>query len=176
MPPLTTPWLWLPRESWQGAVDARGRGRSLSFGEGGAARFTSACEQTQVRAMPPGETSAGGSESKSAYVVMPPGGTPPGGMQLRETRKHMLPVCAGTDAGASDVGVSDHLLLIAWDVRSLWVTSAGAMETEAKVRGVELAVKTRNQRVARPRKKGVSGVMKKQPRRSHLGVRMRPRK
>ena len=59
-----SPWLCLPHESGLVRVDARGRGQSLSFGEGGPVRFASACERTQVRAMPPVGAPAGGSESR----------------------------------------------------------------------------------------------------------------
>ena len=38
----------------------------------------------------------------------------------------------GKDAGASDVGVSERLLLIAWDVRFLRKMSADAMGAEAE--------------------------------------------
>ena len=45
----------------------------------------------------------------------------------------------GKDAGASDVGVSERLLLIAWDVRFLRKMSADAMGAEAEVgAGIEV--------------------------------------
>ena len=64
-------------------------GRALAvFVRGGApARFESAWERTQVRAMMPGDAPPGGSESKSAYVAMLPGGAPLGGMPLQETSR-----------------------------------------------------------------------------------------
>ena len=63
-----------------------GGGRALAvFVCGGPpARFESAWERTQVRAMMPEDALPGGSETKSKYVAMLPGGAPLGGMPLQE--------------------------------------------------------------------------------------------